>query len=383
MTWSWTMRGTSFTAGARLRILLFSMALASPALAQTTVDEALKAVEAGDYTKAEAILARDPVHLVLKGILEFHQGKYAEAKETLERALAREDDHTARVFLSLARAATGGCETARADLNAFFADQPPSDLHRLAGLALARCDLAGERTREASQTLSRLARAYPADEDVLFQTAKLHLKGWNDAVAEMFQRTPASFRVNQISAEIFEIQGRYAEAIGEYRKAIEKQPRALDLHFRLGRAILMESHSPKALDGAAREFQEELRLNPADAVAEYQLGQIAIAQQKTEEAAARLERAVAWKPDFSEALLSLGKLRLDAQRPADAIPLLERAARLRPESEAAHYSLMIAYRNAGRTEDALREKAVLERLQKPPEGEFTEFLKRLGEKPKQ
>lgn len=380
------MPGTSFMAGARVRTVLLYLSLASAAssaLGQTTVDEALKAAEAGDYAKAEAILARDPAHLVLKGILEFHQGRYAQARETLERALANGDDLTARLFLSLARSATGGCESARGDLNAFFEAQPPSDLHRLAGLALARCDLVAERTMEATQTLSRLARAYPADEDVLFQTAKLHLKGWNEAVAEMFQRTPASFRVNQISAEIFEIQGRYAEAIGEYRKAIEKQPRALDLHFRLGRAILMESHSPKALDEAAHEFEEELRLNPVDAVAEYQLGQIAIARQKTDEAAARLQRAVALKPDFSEALMALGKLRLDAQRPADAIPLLETVARLLPESEAAHYSLMIAYRNAGRTEDALREKAVLERLQKPPEGEFAEFLKRLGEKPKQ
>jgi hypothetical protein len=41
---------------------------------------------------------------------------------------------------------------------------------------------------------------------------------------------------------------------------------------------------------------------------------------------------------------------------------------------------MIAYRNAGRTADAQREKAELDKLQRPPEGEFTDFLKRLGEK---
>ena len=41
---------------------------------------------------------------------------------------------------------------------------------------------------------------------------------------------------------------------------------------------------------------------------------------------------------------------------------------------------MLAYRNAGRMEDAQREKAVFDKLSKPPEGEFTEFLKKLGEK---
>ena len=52
-------------------------------------------------------------------------------------------------------------------------------------------------------------------------------------------------------------------------------------------------------------------------------------------------------------------------------------------SEGAHYSLMIAYRNAGMTDAALREKEILERLEKAPAGEFSEFLKKLGEKPEQ
>jgi hypothetical protein len=42
---------------------------------------------------------------------------------------------------------------------------------------------------------------------------------------------------------------------------------------------------------------------------------------------------------------------------------------------------MLAYRNSGDAENAKREKAILDELQKPPEGEFTEFLKKLGEKP--
>ena len=45
---------------------------------------------------------------------------------------------------------------------------------------------------------------------------------------------------------------------------------------------------------------------------------------------------------------------------------------------------MLAYRNAGRTADAQREKAIIDKLTRPPEGEFTDFLKKLGEKaPKQ
>ena len=64
----------------------------------------------------------------------------------------------------------------------------------------------------------------------------------------------------------------------------------------------------------------------------------------------------------------------------DAAKLLERAVKLQPRGEIAHYNLMLAYRNAGRTADAQREKLELDKLQKPPEGEFTDFLKRLGNK---
>jgi tetratricopeptide (TPR) repeat protein len=228
--------------------------------------------------------------------------------------------------------------------------------------------------------LNRLRAAYPGDADVLYLSARFHMKGWNDAVYDLFQKAPASYRVNQISAEVFEIQGNYAAAVGEYRKAIEKNPRAVNVHYRLGRALLLESHEPAALEQARQEFERELEINPNDAVAEYQVGQILVAQQKTAVARPRLERALELKPNFAEAALALGRLRLGSGEAAQAIPLLEKAVRLAPASEPAHYQLMLAYRNAGREADALREKGELDKLQQLPSGEFTEFLKKLGEK---
>jgi len=68
-------------------------------------------------------------------------------------------------------------------------------------------------------------KRFPADADVLYEAAKLHMKAWNDVVFQMFQKTPASYRVNQVSAEIFEVQGRYAEAAAEYRKGDRKKIR--------------------------------------------------------------------------------------------------------------------------------------------------------------
>lgn len=272
------------------------------------------------------------------------------------------------------------CESIRAELvSAFRASQD-----RTAGLALAQCDIAKERYAEAWPVVEQLRSRYPDDADVLYLAAKLHLRGWNDVVYQMFRKTPGSFRVNQISAEIFEIQGRYADAAAEYRKAIEKAPpETLNLHYRLGRALLLESHTSENFAAAIREFEAELKINPKDAAAEYQIGQILVAQQKREEAAARYAKASQLDPEFVEALVALGKIRTEQKQHDVAIGLLQRAVAKAPRSEAAHYNLMLAYRNAGRTAEARKQKEELDKLQKPPEGEFTEFLKKLGEKPKQ
>jgi tetratricopeptide (TPR) repeat protein len=306
-----------------------------------------------------AIIARAQDDPLQKGISEFNRGQYAAAQAWLEKA---PDTSQRRTFLALTHAATGHCDTAREELAGEFAKDAASELGRLAGLALTQCLLA----------------------DVLYQSARLHMRAWNDTLYEMFRKTPNSYRVNQISAEIFEIQSRYPEAISEYRKAIEKNPAALNLHFRLGRALLLESHSPDNLGLARREFEAELKLNPADAAAEYETGQVLLVSQEPAEALKHFERAVVITPDFPEALQALSKMRLDAKQYAEAIILLENVIRLQPMNESAHYSLMLAYRNAGRPADAAKEQALLDKLRESPQGEFTDFLKRLGEKaPKQ
>lgn len=316
------------------------------------------------------------------GLEAFHRGDYVLAERELNKSLKHGTDPRARAFLALTMAATGRCDAAGAELAKSF-ESGDEALRRLSGLALAQCDMARDRLDDAAAIVSKLKAQYPADPDVLYQSARLSMRAWNETIYELYQKAPSSFRVNQISGEILETQGHFAEATVEYRKAIEKNPKALNLHFRLGRALLMSSHAQEALDAALQEFEAELALNPSDSIAEYQVGQVLLAQQKADASAARLQRALELNPDFPEALVGLGKLRLDEKKNEEAIRLLQRAVKLSPRSASAHYSLMLAYRNAGNLAEARREKAELDQLQKAPEGEFTEFLKKLGEKPPQ
>ena len=313
-----------------------------------------------------------------QGIAEFKSGNYVAARQLLERA---GNDAEARLFLALTRAAMGECAAVVPELQRRSGQgQEDATARRLAGLALAQCYIAGKQFAAAGGVVARLEQEFPTDPDVLYVSANYHMKAWNDAIYRMYKSAPGSYRADELSAEVFETQGRYADAVGEYRKAIAKNPKAINLHYRLGRALLMQSHEASALEEARKEFTAELTLNPSDAVAEYQVAQILIAQQKKADAAGHFERALTLRPDFPEALIAVAKLRSDSKRYGEAITLLERAVKLQPRSEGAHYALMMAYRNAGRSQDADREKTEVEKIQSSPEGEFTDFLKKLNEK---
>jgi tetratricopeptide (TPR) repeat protein len=304
------------------------------------------------------------------GIADFNSGRYSEALKEL--LAADQKDPTVQLFLALTQAALGDCASAIPTLT-----REPLD--RMGGIAAVQCySSMGDAAREFS-LLQRLESQFPNDADVLYLSAKQHMKAFNDATFAMFQRTPSSYRVHELSADIFEVQNRFDEAIAEYRKAIELNPNAPDLHFRLGRALLLQSHSPEVLEQAAAEFRSELKLNPEDASCEFQLGQIAQVETKTDEARKHFEEALKLSPNFVQALLALGKI----EAADKAVELFSRATKLEPTNEAAHYALMSAYRDSGKMEQAKQEKAILDGLQKPEDGEFSNFLKKLGEKPAQ
>lgn len=312
---------------------------------------------------------------VEEGVQLFHEGRYAEA----ERELQTSTDPRGAVFHGLALAATNRCDEALGKLRDGFEENLLVDVSRLAGLGLARCAVAGQRELEAVTVLYELRARHPEDPDVLYELARAHNKAWNGVVEDLYDAAPASFRVHQLSAEIFEIQQQFSEAVAEYKKAIDKAPNVLNLHYRMGRALLLESHEPEALSAAKAAFEAELDLNPRDAVAHYQIAQILSVQQDAAGARRRLARAAELDPSFVAALVALGRLESQSDDHDAAIARLRSATELEPENESAHYALMLAYRNAGRRDEARAQQRVINDLNRAPEGEFSEFLRRIGE----
>ena len=333
---------------------------------------------------AATLSAQNAENVLDQGIEQFHKGQYGTALQSFERAVNLSPaDARGITFLAITRAAMGDCNRSIGELKLQSSRNRDPEIRKLAGLAFIQCLLPHNEFTEIIPVLGDLQKAFPTDPDVLYEAAKVYNKAWNFTIYDLFQKAPASFRVNQLSAEVFETQGRYAEAAAEYKKAIDKNGSALNLHYRMGRALLLQGHDSASFAQAREHFEAELKLNPADAAVEYQIGQICLNEQKSAEAADRFEKALAIAPNFAEALVALAKLRLAAKQNAEAVALLERAVKSQPSMEAAHYNLMLAYRESGKSKDAQREKQVLDRLQRPPEGEFTDFLKKIGDKPAQ
>lgn len=315
-----------------------------------------------------------------QGVQAFSEGRYSVALQQLKTASQDSSDKTAPVFLALTYAALGDCKSALPELSN-YSEIVDAQLSKMAGLAAVNCYATTNDSAHVFSSVHYLEQRFPNDADVLYLAAKQYMKAFNETTMAMFQRTPSSYRVHELSAEIFEVENRYSDAVNEYEKAIGENATAPELHYQLGRAILLSSHSPEALAQAKQAFLKELEVSPEDAVCQFQLGQIATAEGNQTEAQSRFEKAVALTPDFVDALVALGKIDSQQKQYARAIPLLQRAVEKEPTNERAHYALLTAYRNAGQMDKAKEEKTALDRLQKPKQGEFSDFLKRLGEKP--
>ena len=200
--------------------------------------------------------------LTEQGVSAFQHGHYVEACRLLQDAVSRDpNDEHARAFLALS--ARRSRPLRRCHPGAYRAvwrfrrprpraawrpgAGPVPGVARRHGQSRAR---GGAARSEVSRRCRRALPGRPPAHEGVQRRHPPHV-----------ERTPASYRVNQLSAEIFETQNRFAEAAAEYRKAIQKNPQALNLHFRLGRAILLESHDPEALAAARKEFEAELALN--------------------------------------------------------------------------------------------------------------------------
>jgi tetratricopeptide (TPR) repeat protein len=167
-----------------------------------------------------------------------------------------------------------------------------------------------------------------------------------------------------MDAETNELQGKWDQAEKDYRKILEENPHYSGIHFRLARLILSKPNpAPDFREQARKELQQELEIDPANAGAEYILGELSRQAGDFPEAVEHFTKATKFDPNFADAYLGLGISLLNEKKYTEAVPPLEMAVKLQPGNPSGHYSLATAYARTGRKEDAERELALQKEIE--------------------
>ncbi len=256
-------------------------------------------------------------------------------------------------------AETGHCSEALPLLTKTAAHITDRELQKRVGLDGVRCATLVQQQEPLLDMLRVLNQHFPHDPEVLYLTVHAYSDLSSNAARELAQTAPTSIPAIEMDAEANEMQGKWDDAEKDYRKIVSQNPRYPGIHFRLARLLLSRPNpGPDFQDEAKKELQKELEIDPANAGAEYVLGELGRQGQDLPEAVRHFRKAAQLNPSFADAYLGLGMSLLAQKNYADAVSPLEAAVKLQPENPAAHYSLATAYARTGRKEEAEREFAL-------------------------
>lgn len=258
-------------------------------------------------------------------------------------------------------AESGHCSEALPPLSRSAAHLTDKDLQKRAALDGVRCATLLQRWDALLDFARILNQQFPHDPEVLYVLVHAYSDLSNEATRELAQTAPDSLPALELDAEASELQGKWDEAEKDYRKILEKNPRYPGIHFRLARLLLSKPNPPADFrDQAKKELQQELEIDPANAGAEYVLGELARQAGEFDQAVQHFRKATQFDPSFGDAYLGLGASLLTEKKFAEAVAPLEMAVKLQPSNPAAHYSLGTAYSRTGRKSDAEHEFALQE-----------------------
>ncbi len=260
-----------------------------------------------------------------------------------------------RDILGLSLAESGHCAEALPILDKSYPSIADRHVRQNVGTSAVRCAMVVQDAARVVDWVERVRRDFPDDPDILYMATHVYSELSTEASQRLLSVAPGSIPAHTLNAEVLEMQNKTEDAIAEYRKIIALNPRQPDAHYELGRLLLQGAQDASGRDEARRAFEEELQIDPGNAGAEFQLGDMARQDRQWAEAIQHFERARRMAPQSPEILVGIagtfiaqGKFE-EAQRP------LEDAIKLDAGNSQAHYMLSSVYRRLGRDQDAARE----------------------------
>jgi len=191
------------------------------------------------------------------------------------------------------------------------------------------------------------------------QTLYWRSRAYNELALQAFNRLgqlPPSAEQHELKGDIYSRQKKYAEAVEEWKRALEFLPGDTQIQKQLAINLKFAQDYRAALPF----FQELLRRQPASPDLNFLTGETLLDLQRAEEAIPLLRRAVRGDPRMLSAHKALARADLAIGNAADAIPHLK-VTLAGDEDGSLHYQLARAYQASGQPDLA---KQVLAQYQK-------------------
>jgi len=261
-------------------------------------------------------------------------------------------------------ATRGRCADALPILKKSIPQIADKDLRYDAAMARAQCGMSADQVDAVVESLLLLNHEFPGNPKVLYVTTRYYSELANRTAQKLVETAPSSAEAQILVAEAYQAQGKWEEATAKYRQILEKYPNQPGVHYQLGRILLSKPLSPETTEGAKKEFEAELKINPASPAAEFMLGDLAWRAHKLDEAIEHFSRATQFDAELPQPYLGLGLALSAAGKYSEAIPPLKTYVEMVPSDTAGYYQLALAYARTGNKQEADRLMALHRELEK-------------------
>lgn len=341
--------------------------------AERIAEAGQSALAAGRYADAqkafEQLRQLEPtmaeVHANL-GLIYFQQRKFEEAVPALRQALKLKPSLVkSENLLAMSLSEIGHYREAIPGLEKCLKHSSDNEIKRMCGLELQRAYTGLKKDDKAVEVAMQLNRLFPDDPEILYQTGKVYGNFAFLNMEKLAQLAPTSVWRHLAAAEAHESQGAFDQAIPEYNEVLKQDPQRRGVHYRLGQSFLgryWQRHSAEDLAAADAQFQQELKIDPANANSAYELGELRRKANRFDDAQQYFEQALQHYSDFPEAHLGLAAVLQSKKLPEQALIHAQRAVAIDPENEVGWYRLAQIQKSLGNNAEQQKALAEYQRL---------------------
>lgn len=161
-------------------------------------------------------------------------------------------------------------------------------------------------------------------------------------------------RIERVRADLYSRTDRLDENVKELKQILALDPRSADAHMLLG--IAYSTWGSKELKGEAiGEFRQALDLNPRLVQVRFFLAHLYLGLGRAVRAREELEAGLAQTPGNPEFLALLGEAERQSKNPRRAVEITRQALQADPSFGPARYYLGLALLDAGQRDEAIKE----------------------------